>query len=34
VHGDPEASDTLRMRLKDELGWPACVPAHGQTVEL
>ena len=32
VHGEPDASDTLRMRLKDELGWRADVPEHGQTV--
>ena len=32
VHGEPEAADTLRMRLKDELGWPARVPQHGETV--
>ena len=34
VHGEPEASDTLRLRIKDELGWPARVPQHGETVSL
>jgi metallo-beta-lactamase family protein len=33
VHGDPEASDTLRMRIQDELGWAVRVPAHGSTFE-
>ncbi|MBN9203716.1 MBL fold metallo-hydrolase RNA specificity domain-containing protein [Methylibium petroleiphilum] len=28
VHGDPAAADTLRMRIKDELGWPVHVPEH------
>jgi metallo-beta-lactamase family protein len=31
VHGDPQASDALRIRIEDELGWPARVPQHGQT---
>ena len=34
VHGEPEASDTLRLRIRDELGWPARVPQHGETVSL
>jgi len=34
VHGEPDASDALRMRLKDELGWAARVPQHGETVNL
>ncbi len=33
-HGDPEASDALRARIQDELGWTAGVVRHGQTVEL
>jgi metallo-beta-lactamase family protein len=33
VHGDPEASDTLRFRIGNELGWRASVPPHAQTVE-
>lgn len=28
VHGDPEAADTLRLRIKDELGWTVHVPEH------
>ena len=34
VHGEPEAADTLRLRIKDELGWPARVPQHGETVSV
>lgn len=31
VHGNPEASDALRARIKRELGWRAMVPEHGST---
>jgi metallo-beta-lactamase family protein len=34
VHGEPDAADTLRLRIKDELGWPVRVPQHGETVEV
>jgi metallo-beta-lactamase family protein len=34
VHGEPEASDALRVRIQDDLGWNVRVPQHGQTVEL
>ena len=34
VHGEPDAADTLRLRIKDELGWPARVPQWGETVAL
>ena len=34
VHGEPDAADSLRRRIQDELGWPARVPQHGQQVEL
>jgi metallo-beta-lactamase family protein len=34
VHGDPDAADTLRLRIRDELQWNARVPQHGETVEL
>lgn len=34
VHGEAAAADTLRARIKDELGWRACVPEQGQTVNL
>lgn len=27
-HGEPEASDALRRRIQDELGWPCRVPEH------
>ena len=33
VHGEPDASDTLRLRIKDELGWAVRVPQHGETVQ-
>ena len=32
VHGDAEAADTLRLRIKDELGWNVHVPEHLSTV--
>ena len=32
VHGDPAASDALRVRIQDELGWKVQVPEHGSTV--
>jgi metallo-beta-lactamase family protein len=31
VHGEPAASDALRLRIADELGWPVRVPEHGST---
>ncbi len=31
VHGEPGPSDTLRGRIKRELGWRATVPEHGST---
>jgi metallo-beta-lactamase family protein len=34
VHGEPDASDTLRLRIQDELGWKVSVPQHGATVEV
>ena len=33
VHGDPEATDRLRFRIGNELGWSASVPPHAQAVE-
>ena len=33
VHGEPDASDALRLRIQDELGWLVHVPWHGETVE-
>jgi metallo-beta-lactamase family protein len=32
VHGEPVATDTLRFRIGNELGWAASVPPHGQSV--
>jgi metallo-beta-lactamase family protein len=34
THGEPAASDALRMRIKDELGWQVQVPDHLEKVEL
>jgi metallo-beta-lactamase family protein len=34
VHGEPDASDTLRSAIRNELGWPARVPAHGECAEV
>ena len=34
THGEPEASDALRKRIDDELGWPSRVPEHGERDEL
>jgi len=34
VHGEPEASDTLRRRIEDELGWNCTVPAYRDEFEL
>ena len=31
VHGELAASDQLRQRIKNELGWRAMVPEHGST---
>ncbi len=33
VHGEPDATDALRFRVGNELGWRAVVPPHAQTVE-
>jgi len=34
VHGEADASDTLRHRIAEELGWSACVPEYAQSYEL
>jgi metallo-beta-lactamase family protein len=34
VHGEPSASEALRVRIGRELGWAAQAPLHGQTYEL
>ena len=30
VHGEPDATDSLRFALQNQLGWRACVPALGE----
>jgi len=34
VHGEPDAADTLRLRIKDQLGWSVRVPQHGESVAI
>ena len=34
THGEPAASDALRHRIEEELGWPCTVPDHGQKCDL
>jgi metallo-beta-lactamase family protein len=34
THGEPAAADELRRRIEETLGWPACVPAQGQSFSL
>jgi metallo-beta-lactamase family protein len=34
THGEPAASDALRHRIEEELGWSCLVPEHGQQVDL
>jgi metallo-beta-lactamase family protein len=34
THGEPRASDALRRRIEEELGWSARVPEHEERVEL
>jgi metallo-beta-lactamase family protein len=34
VHGEPRASDALAARIKDKLGWDACIPADRERVQL
>jgi metallo-beta-lactamase family protein len=34
THGEPSASDALRRRVQDELGWDVTVPEHMDEVEL
>jgi metallo-beta-lactamase family protein len=34
THGEPEAADRLRWRVGHELGWPARVPEHLETIRL
>lgn len=34
THGEPDAADTLRRRITDELGWDCVVPEYLDSVEL
>lgn len=34
THGEPDASDALRARIKRQLGWKARVPQHLETISL
>ena len=34
VHGEPDAADALRLRIKDQLGWAVHVPEHRETVDV
>jgi metallo-beta-lactamase family protein len=34
THGEPAASDALRHRIEEKLGWSCLVPEHGQQVDL
>ncbi len=34
THGEPSASDAMRIHLEEELGWHARVPEYQETVEL
>jgi len=34
VHGEAAAADTLRLRIKDELGWSVSVPEQGSTQQI
>ncbi len=34
VHGEPDASDTLRADIQTQLGWRVRVPAYGEVAEL
>lgn len=34
THGEPSASDALRHRIEEELGWTCVVPDHGEHVDL
>lgn len=34
THGEPDAADTLRLRIERELGWRASVPDQGEEIEV
>lgn len=33
VHGEPDAADSLRLRIQDQLGWAVRVPQHGEVAK-
>ncbi|MCM0606281.1 MAG: MBL fold metallo-hydrolase [Xanthomonadaceae bacterium] len=33
-HGEPQSSDALRVKMKDELGWESVIPAQEQEFEI
>ena len=34
THGEPDAADALRVRIKRELGWRARVPEHLERIDI
>ena len=34
THGEPAAAEALRVRVRDELGWPCSIPDHLEEVAL
>ncbi len=34
THGEPHAADTLRLRIKEQMGWSARVPDYRETFRL
>jgi len=34
THGEPAASDAMRLHVQDQLGWPAHVPEYKETADL
>ncbi|MBU2707147.1 MBL fold metallo-hydrolase [Zooshikella marina] len=34
THGEPAAADSLRLKIKDQLGWKCCVPSYRDSIEL
>jgi metallo-beta-lactamase family protein len=34
THGEPAASDALRLRIQEKFGWNCMVPDHGEKVDL
>ena len=34
VHGEPDAADTLRTDIQDQLGWRVRVPGYRDSVDL